>query len=96
MESLIAARFATERGVPLAILRAVSDPADRSLPPLVLDAVGPDGRTKIGAVIGRLCRSPGQIAGLIAAARDSAAAFRALGRCRLPGLFLGLGLAHHR
>ncbi|SDR28745.1 hopanoid-associated phosphorylase [Rhizobiales bacterium GAS191] len=94
MESLVAGRFARERGVPFAILRAVSDPADRDLPSLVLKAVGSDGRTNIAAVVAGLIGSPNQLPGLIAAARDSGAAFRALGRCRsLPGLFLGLGLA---
>ena len=48
------------------------------------------------AVIGELIRFPGQFTGLLAAARDSKAAFRALNRCRglLPSLFLGLGPAH--
>ncbi len=95
MESLLAGRFALERGASFAILRAVSDPADRDLPPLVLKAVGSDGRTKIAAVIQGLIRSPGQFPGLIAAARDSKAALRALARCRaVPDLFVGLGLAH--
>jgi adenosylhomocysteine nucleosidase len=93
MESLIAGRYALERGIPFAILRTVSDPADRDLPPLVLKALDPEGRIDALAVIGGLLRSPGQLAGLRAAARDSRAAFEALKRCRslLPGLFLGLG-----
>jgi hopanoid-associated phosphorylase len=96
MESLAAGRFALERRAPFAILRAVADPADRDLPPLVLKAVDPDGRGNVAAVIGELIRFPGQFNGLIAAARDSRAAFRALNRCRglLSSLFLGLGPAH--
>jgi adenosylhomocysteine nucleosidase len=96
MESLIAGRFALERRTPFAILRAVADPADRDLPPLVLSAVDSDGRVKAAAVLGDLVRSPGQFTGLVAAARDGRAAFRALSRCRglLPGLFLGLGPAN--
>lgn len=96
MESLIAGRFALERRTPFAILRAVADPADRDLPPLVLSAVDSDGRIKAAAVLGGLVRSPGQFTGLVAAARDGRAAFRALSRCRglLPGLFLGLGPAN--
>jgi adenosylhomocysteine nucleosidase len=95
MESLIAGRYALERRVPFAILRAVSDPAERDLPPLVLRAVDSGGGIDVLAVVGGLLRSPGQFAGLRAAARDSAAAFRALKCCRglLPGLFLGLGTA---
>ena len=50
MESLIAGRFALERRTPFAILRAVADPADRDLPPLVLSAVDSDGRIKAAAV----------------------------------------------
>jgi len=96
MESLIAGRFALERRTPFAILRAVADPADRDLPPLVLGAVASDGRINAAAVLGDLVRSPGQFTALVAAARDGRAAFRALSRCRglLPGLFLGLGPAN--
>jgi adenosylhomocysteine nucleosidase len=96
MESLIAGRFAHIRRTPFAILRAVADPAERDLPPLLLDVVDSDGRIKAAAVFGKLARSPGQFAGLVAAARDGQAAFRALSRCRglLPGLFLGLGSAN--
>jgi hypothetical protein len=96
MESLAAGRFALERRTPFAILRAVADPADRDLPPLVFQAVSSDGRIRTAAVLGGLIRSPGQLAGLVAAARDSRAAFGALRRCRgfLPGLFLGLGPAN--
>ncbi len=92
MESLTAGRFALERRAPFAILRAVADPADRDLPPLVLKAVDCDGRINIAAVIGELIRFPGQSRGLLAAARDSKAAFRTLNRCRslLPSVFLGL------
>jgi adenosylhomocysteine nucleosidase len=95
MESLTAGRYARERTIPFAILRAVADPAERNLPPLALKAIAPNGRIKIQAVVGGLIRSPRQLAGLSALAADSRAAFRALERCRglLPGLFLGLGAA---
>jgi adenosylhomocysteine nucleosidase len=93
MESLIAGGYAREQRVPFAILRAVSDPAERDLPPLVLKAVGSGGGIDVFAVIRELIRSPGQFMSLRAAARDSRAAFQTLKRCRslLPGLFLGLG-----
>ena len=95
MQSQIAARFAADRDEPFAILRVVSDPADRDLPPLVMKALRSDGRVDLGAVALGVINSPAQAPGVIAAARDSAAAFAALRRCRrLPGLFLGLGLAH--
>jgi adenosylhomocysteine nucleosidase len=95
MESLIAGQFALEQRAPFAILRAVADPAERDLSPLVLKAVDSDGGVDAVAVVGALIRSPSQFAGLRALAVDSGAAFRALKRCRglLPGLFLGLGAA---
>ena len=93
MESLIAGRFALKLRIPFAILRAVADPAERDLPPLVLKAVDSDGGINVQAIIGELIRSPGQLAGLRAAACDARTAFQALNRCRglLPDLFLGLG-----
>jgi adenosylhomocysteine nucleosidase len=96
MESLTAGRYALEREAPFAILRAVADPADRDLPPLVLKAVDSDGRINVAGLILELMRSPGQFPGLRAAARDSQAAFRALTRCRslFAGPFLSLGPAH--
>jgi hopanoid-associated phosphorylase len=95
MESLTAGRFAVERRTPFAILRAVADPAERDLPPVVSKAVDSSGGIAVMALVGGLIRSPGQFAGLRAAALDSKAAFQALNRCRslLPGLFLGLGAA---
>ena len=95
MESLIAGQFALKQQVPFAILRAVADPAERDLPPLVLRAVDSDGGVDAAAIIKELIRSPSQFAGLRALAADSGAAFRALKRCRglLPGLFFGLGAA---
>ena len=95
MESLIAGQYALKQRIPFVILRVVSDPAERDLPPAVLKAVSSDGGINLRAVIRELIRSPGQFAGLWAAALDSRAAFRALNRCRslLPGLFLGLGPA---
>jgi adenosylhomocysteine nucleosidase len=95
MESLIAGQYALEQRAPFAILRAVADPAERDLPPLVLKAVDSNGGIDAAAVVGALIRSPSQFAGLRALAADSGAAFRALKRCRglLPGLFLGLGAA---
>ena len=60
MESLAAGRFAAARAAPFAILRAVSDPADRDLPRLVLAAVDADGGVNVGAVDRALVRSPGE------------------------------------
>ena len=95
MESQIAGQYALQQRIPFAILRAISDPAERGLPPVVLKAVDSDGGINAGAVIREVIRFPRQLAGLGAAALDSRAAFQSLNRCRrlLPGLFLGLGPA---
>jgi hypothetical protein len=94
MESLVAARFARERGVALAILRVVGDPADRAVPAIAAEALRPDGGVDLARVLSKSMASPAQIPGLLAVARDSEIAHRGLRRCRgLPGLFLGLGLA---
>jgi hopanoid-associated phosphorylase len=95
MESVIAGRFAAAEGAPFAILRAVADPAGRSLPPLATKAIDPEGRLSARALVLSLLGNPGQIAQLPPLARDSAAAFATLERCGrlLPGLFVGLGLA---
>ena len=78
MESHIAAEYAVERGVPFAAVRAVCDPADRGLPPLVNHALDSDGGISIPGVLGSLVRHPGQIGDLIRLGRDSRMAFRAL------------------
>jgi adenosylhomocysteine nucleosidase len=96
MESLTAGRFALERRAPFAILRAVADPAESDLPPVVVKVVDSDGALNVAAAIRELVRSPGQFSGLRAAARDGKAAFGTLKRCRglLSSLFLGFGPAH--
>ncbi len=98
MESGIAGAFAARHGLPLAVLRAVSDPADRELPPLVVNATTPSGAISYSAVALGLARSPAQLPALMAAGRDSAAAFRTLRRCygSFARLFLGLGGANLR
>lgn len=80
METHIAAAFATERGVPFAVLRVVADPSTRALPPLAAKALSPDGDINRGMVARELLRAPGQIGALIRTGRDSRAAFITLGR----------------
>ena len=93
MESATAARIALALRSPFAIVRAIADPADRDLPPLVFKAVDADGRINGAAVVRALVRSPGQFAGLCAVARDSWSAMSALRRARRPldAVFLDLG-----
>ncbi len=93
MESHIAAAFAARRILPFAVLRAISDPSDRDLPPLVSRAMRPDGSVDVVGVLGSLLRGPGQIPALVSTARDAGTAFRALRRVRgLLGPRLGLHL----
>jgi hopanoid-associated phosphorylase len=80
MESHIAAEYAAERGLPFAAVRVVCDPASHSLPPLVNEALKPDGSVSLKGVFGSLRRDPGQIGDLIRLARDSQIAFRSLAK----------------
>jgi hopanoid-associated phosphorylase len=92
MESHVAARFAAAADLPLGVLRVISDPADRRLPPLAAHALTPDGRVDFFAVLAGLVRDPAQIPLLMQAGRDAGAAFAALRRVRR-ALAFGLGLA---
>ncbi|MEX6506234.1 phosphorylase [Jiella sp. M17.18] len=90
-ESHLAARFAAEHGLPFVVLRAVSDTADRPLPPLAIRAISPDGRLDLRAIAEELTRRPRQLALLPGLARDTARAMATLRRVRgLLGPGLGL------
>ncbi len=65
-------------GIPFAILRAVSDPADRALPRAAQVGLRADGEPDIGAVLKALVADPRQLAALIRTAREAGAAFRSL------------------
>jgi hopanoid-associated phosphorylase len=94
MESHLAAGFARDRDIPFAVMRAISDPAHRALPPLAAMALTPDGDVDGKIVARELIRAPQQIGGLILAGLDSRAAFGSLGRCGpLLGPLLRLVLA---
>jgi adenosylhomocysteine nucleosidase len=78
MESHVAARFATERGIPFVVLRAISDNAHRTLPPAALERLSLKGNPRIFAVLGSLLRERGQLRDLIRTANEAGTAFRAL------------------
>lgn len=82
MESHVAAAYAARHGLPFAAVRAVCDPAGRALPAFVAQALKPDGEPDILAVLKAVARGRARIGDLVGLARDSSAAFRALGRCR--------------
>lgn len=65
-------------GRPVAVLRAVCDPAERDLSAAALNALTARGRIDVGSVMWSVARRPGQIGGLIELARDAGAARKAL------------------
>ena len=80
MESHVAAAWAARHALPFAVLRVISDTADRAIPAAAVAAMGSDGGIDVPAVLKSIARNPGQIPALIGTARDGARAFRVLGR----------------
>lgn len=91
MESHVAARVAERHGLPLAVLRVVADPQERSLPPAALAGMRSDGSTDTVAVLRALRSDPAQIGQLVRVAMDAGRAFYTLLRCHRR-LGAGLGL----
>ncbi len=58
MESHIVAEAAARAGLPFAVVRAVSDPADRALPRAAQAGFNPDGSVNVLAVLAALARRP--------------------------------------
>jgi hopanoid-associated phosphorylase len=90
MESHVAAKVASEHGIPFAAVRVVSDSHRQSLPPAVLVAMARSGKVDVPAVLRSLLSKPGQIPALIRTAWEAEKAFQALFHCRhvlSPGLF---------
>ena len=82
MESHVAAEFAARHGLMFAALRIVCDPAERTMPAMVANAIRPDGGVDHYAVLTDLLRAPAQLATLPRLASEARMSFRALGRCR--------------
>jgi adenosylhomocysteine nucleosidase len=82
MESHVAAGMAQRAGRPFAVLRVISDPAERGLPPAAVVGMKADGRIDLVAVIGSIAREPGQLPDLARVAADAGVALKVLGRCR--------------
>ena len=89
MESHGAARAAARAGAPFVAIRAIADPADRALPPAALNAVAPDGSTRVWQTLGAALRDPKQFPDLLKLGGDSAAATKTLRR-DLGALFAAL------
>ncbi len=95
MESHGAARAAAEFRTPFIAIRAVADPAARALPKAAMNAVAPDGSTRIAATLVEMAKAPGDIPALLQLGSDSQKALKALRRDLGPlfgGLFLALDL----
>jgi adenosylhomocysteine nucleosidase len=82
MESHILTAGARSAGLPYAIMRSVSDPADRSLPTCVLAGMKTDGETNPLGVISALARRPWELPALLRTAHEAQRAFEALARAR--------------
>jgi adenosylhomocysteine nucleosidase len=78
LESGAVARVASARRLPFAVLRAVADPAGRTLAPAALIPLKPGGGINLPAILLSLLRHPTQLPNLIALARDAARARAAL------------------
>ena len=81
-ESHRAAVFAHSWGLPFAVVRAVSDDADQTLPEAAVVGLRPDGRPNISAVLKALLARPGELPALIRTSREAGAAFGALRHAR--------------
>jgi adenosylhomocysteine nucleosidase len=80
LESGAVAEVAAGTGLPFAVLRAVCDAAEATLPPAALAALDPRGGVSVWAVTGSLLREPAQLPALIALGRAATAARAALVR----------------
>jgi adenosylhomocysteine nucleosidase len=84
MESGAVAWVGSMHGIPFAVLRAICDPANSTLPPAALAAVDARGAIRIWRLLASIVARPRQLPGVFALAADAAAARQALlGRIRL-------------
>lgn len=81
LESGAVARVAARHGLPFAVLRAVCDPAHRTMPPAALMALNASGSIGLLRFLASVARQFGQVPALIALGRDAVAARAALRRC---------------
>lgn len=85
MESHGAARAALKTDTPFLAIRAIADPADRALPTAALNAVNPDGSTRVFSTLINAAKDPGQLPALMQLGQDSQKALETL-RTHLGGL----------
>ena len=80
MESGEVGRCAAAAGIPFLVVRAVADPAERAIPPWVMQAVTVDGRTRVRPVLAQIVRNPAVVPALVRLAGDARRAMRSLSR----------------
>jgi adenosylhomocysteine nucleosidase len=78
LESGAVARVARLHDVPFAVLRAIADPATRTLPPAALVPLKPWGAIDLPRILRSVMANPAQIPALIGLARDAGKARAAL------------------
>ena len=82
MESHAVATVGAAQGLPVAAMRVITDPAERTLPTSAVAAMRPNGTTNIGAMIKAVLMRPREIPALFQAALDALAARATLVRGR--------------
>jgi hopanoid-associated phosphorylase len=92
MESHVVAHTALARGLPFVVIRAISDAADRGLPPAATVALKSDGRVDAFAVARSIATAPGQLSDLMRLGSDTRRAMDALREARR---LVGTDLAFH-
>lgn len=80
MESHVAASVAAAAKLPFLVVRAVADPAARTIPRAAMAGLDAEGRTLVLPVILALTKRPGELPGLLRLAADSRAGFETLRR----------------
>ncbi|MGI8527260.1 MAG: phosphorylase [Pseudolabrys sp.] len=95
MESHIVAKLAAARGLPMAVIRVVTDPAQHAIPKAALAAVRSDGTIDALAATRSLLKRPSDIVQLMRLALDTRAARATLRQSRRL-LGPGLGLPEFR
>ncbi len=78
LESGSVARAARAHGLPFAVLRAIADPATRTLPPAALVPLTQSGAIDLPRILRSVLANPAQIPALIGLARDAGKARAAL------------------
>ena len=92
MESHEVAAVAAAAGLPFLVIRALADPYDQVIPQVAREALRPDGRVRLQAMLGGLFRERGGAIALVRLARQSVQGLLCLRRA---AALAGPGLGFH-